>query len=188
MFLSSRQLDIYSIVNKFAKEQKMNFKTWAAVIAILLLLSIIIRSFVGFIVNYPWKVWTLVIIFTIAIVLWKALWWVFADKFGWKKVWVISLLLSLPCLLFGSQSIVFGMIGIFLFNITMPIALIALIKAMPKRRWLAFGLLCLALLLGSLPSLLGVDFSGIVNILLIILILISSFVLYFALDCLNIEE
>jgi hypothetical protein len=80
------------------------------------------------------------------------------------------------------------MIGIFLFNITMPIALIALIKAMPKRWWLAFGLLCLALLLGSLPSLLGVDFSGVVNILLVILILISSFFLYFALDCLNIEK
>ena len=188
MLLSSKQLDIYSIVNKFAKEQKTNFKTWIAVIAILLLLSIVIRSFVWFIVNYPWKVWTLVIIFTIAIVLWKALWWVLADKFGWKKVWVISLILSLPCLLFGSQSIVFGMIGIFLFNITMPIALIALIKAMPKRWWLAFGLLCLALLVGALPSLLGVNFTEITNVLLIVLILISSFVLYFALDWLEIEE
>jgi len=188
MFLSSKQLDIYSMVNKFAKEQKINFKTWVAVIAILLLLSIVIRSFVWFIVNYPWKVWTLVIIFTIAIVLWKALWWVLADKFGWKKVWVISLLLSLPCLLFGGQSIVFGIVGIFLFNITMPIALIALIKAMPKRWWLGFWLLCLALLIGALPSLLGVNFTEITNILLIVLILISSFVLYFALDWLWIEE
>lgn len=188
MLLSLKKDNIYETVNQFAKEQKSEFKVWVAVIALLLLLSIVIRSFVWFIVNYPWKVWTLVIIFTIAIVLWKALWWVLADRFGWKKVWVISLLLSLPCLLFGSQSIVFGMIGIFLFNITMPIALIALIKAMPKRWWLAFWLLCLALLVWALPSLLGVNFAQITNVLLIVLILISSFVLYFALDWLGIEE
>lgn len=188
IFLSSKNMNVYNIVNQFAKEQKSNFKMWVAVIAILLLLSIIIRSFVWFIVSYPRKVWTLVIIFTICIVLWKALWWVLADRFGWKKVWVISLLVSLPCLLFGSQSIVCGMIGIFLFNITMPIALIALIKAMPKRWGLAFGLLCLALLIGALPSLIGINFSEIMNVLLVVLILISSLVLYFALNWLWVEE
>ena len=188
MSLSSKNMNVYNIVNQFAKEQKSNFKMWVAVIAILLLLSIIIRSFVWFIVSYPRKVWTLVIIFTICIVLWKALWGVLADRFGWKKVWVISLLVSLPCLLFGSQSIVCGMIGIFLFNITMPIALIALIKAMPKRWWLAFGLLCLALLIWALPSLIWINFSEITNVLLIVLILISSLVLYFALDWLWVEE
>ena len=188
MFLSSKNMNVYNIVSQFAKENKMDFKVWVATISILLLLSIVIRSFVWFIVNYPWKIWTLVIIFTICIVLWKALWGVLADRFGWKKVWVISLLVSLPCLLFGSQSIVCGMIGIFLFNITMPIALIALIKAMPKRWWLAFGLLCLALLIGALPSLIGINFSEITNVLLIVLILISSLVLYFALDWLWVEE
>lgn len=188
MFLSSKNMNVYNIVSQFAKENKMDFKVWVATISILLLLSIVIRSFVWFIVNYPWKIWTLVIIFTICIVLWKALWGVLADRFGWKKVWVISLLVSLPCLLFGSQSIVCGMIGIFLFNITMPIALIALIKAMPKRWWLAFGLLCLALLIGALPSLIWINFSEITNVLLIVLILISSLVLYFALDWLWVEE
>ena len=188
MLLSTKKDSTYEIVNKFAKEHKINFKVWVWIIALLLLVSIVIRSFVWFIVNYPWKIWTLVIIFTICIVLGKALWWVLADKFGWKRVGVISLLLSLPCLLFGSQSIVFGMIGIFLFNITMPIALIALIKAMPKRWGLAFGLLCLALLIWALPSLLWINFAGITNILLMVLILISSFVLYFALDWLNIKE
>jgi len=188
MFISSKNINVYGIVNQFAKENKINFKKWIAVISILLLISIVIRSFVWFMVNYSWKVWTLLFIFTTAVVLWKSLWWVLADKFGWKKVWVISLLLSLPCLLFGEQSIVFWMLGIFLFNITMPIALIALIKAMPKRWWLAFGLLCLALLVGALPSLLGVNFAEVTNILLIVLILISSFVLYFALDWLNVEK
>ena len=188
MVLSAKKLDVYNIVNNFSNGQKSNFKVWITVIVLLLLLSIVIRSFVWFIVNYPWKVWTLLIVFTICIVLGKALWWVLADRFGWKKVWVISLLVSLPCLLFGSQSIVCGMIGIFLFNITMPIALIALIKAMSKRWWLAFGLLCLALLIGAFPSLIGISFTEITNILLIVLILISSFVLYFALDWLWIEE
>ena len=178
----------YDIVNNFSKENKIKFKTWVWIIALLLLISIVIRSFVWFIINYPWKIWTLLIIFTIFVMLGKSLWWVLADKFGRKKVWVISLLLSLPCLLFGGQSIVFGMIGIFLFNITMPIALIALIKAMPKRWWLAFGLLCMALLIWALPSLLWMNFVGITNILLIVLILISSLVLYFALDWLWIEE
>ena len=183
-----RNDNTYKIVNSFSKENKINFKVWVWIISLLLLISIVIRSFIWFIINYPRKIWTLLIIFTIFVMLGKSLWWVLADKFGRKKVWVISLLLSLPCLLFGSQSIIIWLIWIFLFNITMPIALIALIKAMPKRWWLAFGLLCLALLIWALPSLLLINFAEITNTLLILLILISSFVLYFALDWLWIEK
>ncbi len=188
IWFSTKKDDTYSIVNQFAEKEEINLKTWVILIVLLLLFSIVIRSFVWFIVNYSWKVWPLLIIFTISIVLWKALWWVLADKFGRKNVGVFSLLLSLPCLLFGEQSIVFWMIWIFLFNITMPIALIALIKAMPQRWWLAFGLLCMALLIWALPSLLGVNFAEITNILLVVLISISSLVLYFALDGLKVER
>lgn len=191
MWLSSRKHNTYNIVKQFAEKEKNNqikLQNIIVLIVLLLLLSIVIRSFVGFIVSYSWKVWSLAIIFMICIVLWKAIGWILADKFWRIHVWVISLLLSLPCLLAGEHFMILGMIWIFLFNITMSIALAALIKAMPNRWWFAFGLLCLALLIWALPSLLGVNFGWIKEELLIVLILISGLVLFVSLEKLGLKE
>ena len=191
MWLSSKNHNTYNIVKQFAEKEKNNqikLKNIIVLVILLLLLSIIIRSFVGFIVSYSWKVWNLAMIFMVYIVLWKAFWWVLSDKFWWIYVWVISLLLSLPCLLAGEHFIILWMIWIFLFNITMSIALAALIKAMPNRWWLAFWLLCMALLIWALPSLLGMNFGDIKDILLIVLICISSVVLFVSLEKLNIKK
>ncbi len=191
MWLSSKDHNTYNIVKQFAEKQKNNqikLKNIIIGIVLLLLISIVIRSFVWFIVSYSWKVWLFAIMFTASIVLWKFFWWIIADKFGRIRVWVLSLILSLPCLLLGEQSIICWMVWIFLFNITMSIALAALIKAMPNRWWLAFWLLCMALLVWALPSLLGINFDDIKNILLIVLIGISSVVLYVSLEKLNIKK
>ena len=191
MLLSSKKSSTYSIINSFAEKESVSQKQLQHIlvwIILLLVLSIIIRSFIWFIINYPWKAGTLLIIFTVCIVLWKAFWWIIADRFWWIRTWVSSLLLSLPCLLLWSHYIIFWMIGIFLFNITMSIALAWLIKVMPKRWGLAFGILCMWLLVWSVPVLLGCNFSWIMEILLIILILISSCVLYIALNKLGIKK
>lgn len=191
IIISSHNFNAHHIINNFSptlEKEKLNRKTPAIIIISLLILSIIIRSFIWFIVWYSRKTWWLLIAFTLCIVFGKFFGWIVADKFGWMRTWISSLLLSLPCLIFGEKFRILWMIGIFLFNITMSIALSALIQAFPKRQWFAFWLLCLALLIWALPSLLWITFTWSENILIFYLILLSTGALFLALHSLNIKK
>ncbi len=122
----------------------------------LLLLSVAIRAFLGFAIAMPWKsdaalMWALVL----SIAAGKALGGIVADRFGWMKTSVASLVVSAPLLAFASTSPAAGIIGFLLFNMTMPITLVALFKLMPGLPGFSFGLACLGLIIGSL-----VAFSG----------------------------
>ena len=191
IYFSSRKFLPYKLIQQFSNgymNKKLNWRISVVIIILLLLLSIVIRSFIWFLVTYSRKVWELLIIFTLSIVGGKALWWVLADKIGWMKVWISSLVLSIPCLLLGENMVVLWIVWIFLFNITMSIALAALVYVFPRRRWFAFWLLCLALLVWSLPFLLWMNFSDNRNIILTILILISVWSLFTALSSINIDK
>ena len=74
------------------------------------------------------------------------------DWLGARNVGVASLLLSLPCLAFGSSVPLVAMAGIVLFNLTMPITLCALASRLPGHPGLAFGVTTLALLIGNAPT------------------------------------
>ena len=120
---------------------------------LLLLLSIAIRSFVGFAVVFPWKSdATLLWVLTLSIVAGKAFGGLIADRFGWLRVSAASLILSAPLLAFGASNPILGMAGIFLFNITMPVTLVTIFRLFPSRPAFAFGIACMALLAGALPS------------------------------------
>ena len=104
-----------------------------------------------------------------------------ADKFGWIRVAVGALVLSIPFLVFGANIPYLAIVGMFLFNITMPITLVAISNILPGRPGFAFGLTCLALILGALPA-----FSGLKHVLggklfIFTIIVISSLALYYAL-------
>ena len=187
MYYSSKNFDAYQHILRFSKEHsKKDFLIPIVLIITMLLISIVIRSFVWFIVNFSWKSGFIISLgFVICIVLGKALWGVLADRFWWKKVWVASLLLSLPCLFFWELSPLIWMIGIFLFNITMPISFSWMVIAKPEKSWSLFWLLCLALLIGALPSLLQVDYQWNEDILLVYFILLSAFLVYSALTVLR---
>jgi len=131
---------------------------------------------------FPWKTnFDLLIILTSAVVLGKGLGGILADKFGWIQVAVGALVLSIPFLVFGTNIPYLAIVGMFLFNITMPITLVAISNIFPGRPGFAFGLTCLALILGALPA-----FSGLKHILggklfIFTIIIISSLALYYAL-------
>lgn len=128
-----------------------NKTNYAELVVILILLSVAIRSLVGLALIYPWKQdINLLIIFTLFVFLGKALGGIIGDRFGWMRVSVISLLISAPLLTLGSSSVLCRMIGIFLFNMTMPITLTAISNLLPGRAGLSFGLTTLALLVGAL--------------------------------------
>jgi FSR family fosmidomycin resistance protein-like MFS transporter len=131
--------------------QKPKFK--AEYIIYLILFVVAIRSLVGFAIIFPWKTdINLLVILTLAVALGKGLGGFLADKFGWMPVAVGSLVLSIPLLTMGASVPALGIMGMFLFNITMPVTLTMVSNLLPGKPGMAFGLTCAALLLGTLPA------------------------------------
>ncbi|MEI7497810.1 MAG: hypothetical protein WCK11_00820 [Candidatus Falkowbacteria bacterium] len=122
-----------------------------ALIILLLLIIVGVRSLVGIALVFPWKTQLILgITLVVTTVLGKAFGGAVADRFGWMKTAVVSLLIALPLLTFGAALPVLALIGVFFFQFTMPITLAGLAKILPGHEAFAFGLTCLALLLGSL--------------------------------------
>lgn len=155
---------------------------WFEVILGLLLLSVVIRSLVGFSLVMPWKADpALLILFTLMVVAGKALGGLLADKFGWITVGVGGLILSAPLLAFLASSPAAGMAGIFLFNLSMPITLICVSEMLPGVNGFAFGLTALALIIGALPTFTGMHTFFNQPVVILIAIIISFTALYAAL-------
>ena len=131
----------------YSTTSELNFKPYQFIM-LLLLSSISIRALIGFIANFSWKSDKLLLIYlTLAIVLGKGLGGIIGDRFGWRRVTVAGLILSAPLIAFGSYPVA-GIIGMFLFNMTMPITLTAVANLLPGYPGFAFGMTTLALITG----------------------------------------
>ncbi|MDR1874883.1 MAG: hypothetical protein LBQ90_07750 [Synergistaceae bacterium] len=121
----------------------------------LIFFSIAARSFVGLSLAFPWKGDSFLHAFALAAAAGggKALGGFLSDQFGFVRVCVGALLLSVPLLQWGSVSVAAGLAGCLCFQMTMSVTLLAYVKACPGREAWAFGLACLALFVGSLPLL-----------------------------------
>jgi FSR family fosmidomycin resistance protein-like MFS transporter len=75
-----------------------------------------------------------------------------ADRFGWIDLSMVALLICAPLLAFSGGDLWLALPGTLLFQMTMPVTLVAMFRLMPRRPALAFGSLCLALILGALPA------------------------------------
>jgi FSR family fosmidomycin resistance protein-like MFS transporter len=125
-------------------------KTVATTCVVALLVSIAVRSFGGLAVGAVHEgatgvLWGL----AIAGCLGKAAGGFVSDRLGWIKTSLVALLLSAPLLSFlvdSGASVVGGML---LFQMTMPVTLMAVYRALPREPGLAFGLTTLALLIGG---------------------------------------
>jgi len=165
------------------KSKKINY---LELMIMLLLLVILVRSFIGLALVFPWKSNpSLLFVLVFSVALGKALGGFLSDKFGWIRISVSALVLSAPLLIFGISNPIIGIIAMFLFNITTAVTLTALSNSLPGRPAFAFGLTCLALIIGALPTMfIPGSLSG--NSLAIILItLISALLLFFALRLRN---
>ena len=120
----------------------------------LLLLTVCIRSYTGGLFTYSWKSAPLMgFLFTLGIVMGKMAGGIIGDRVGWEKSSVVSLLLSLVLFHFAPSSPVLGIAGVLLFNMTMPITLMAIVNILGvSNAGTAFGLTTLALFVGTLPS------------------------------------
>jgi FSR family fosmidomycin resistance protein-like MFS transporter len=97
-----------------------------------------------------------------------------ADRLGWRLVAVPSLLLAAPMVAAGFHGLGAALAGMAIFQVTMPVTLAAIYLAIPKQPGLAFGLPCLALLLGALPGMTGALSPGAAREFAVPLILLSA--------------
>ncbi len=152
---------------------------WFEMVILLLLVSIAIRGMVGASLILPWKsnpAWFIAP--TLAVVLGKALGGILGDRFGWATVAVSGLIVSAPLLTFFAQIPAVAILGIFLFNLSMPVTLTCLAQMLPGRSGFAFGLTALALILGTLPTFTQLITLTSQQLFILIAILISVAALY----------
>lgn len=115
-------------------------------------LVVVLRSYLGMVLSFPWKTGGWAPALTCALVLGKAVGGFLGDRLGMVRAAILSLGLAavLFCL---SGSPWAGTAAVFLFNMTMPITLWAAARLLPPG--FAFGTLTFALFLGFLPVWLG---------------------------------
>jgi FSR family fosmidomycin resistance protein-like MFS transporter len=117
------------------------------------MLSIAIRSAIGFGVagvyaDTPSMLWYLVL----AAVAGKASGGFVSDWLGWIKTSLFALLVSASLLSYLVTDGPAAAIGMVLFQMTMPVTLLAMYRVFPDEPGLAFGLPTLALLVGAIPT------------------------------------
>ena len=121
----------------------------AAAIASLFIV-VCIRSYIGLTSNFEWKSqWHWGIILLIALVAGKSLGGVLSDRFGMRRVAIVSLCAAAILYAFPRNPWA-GSFAVFLFNMTMPMTLWALSRIFDHARGFAFGTLTVSLFLGFL--------------------------------------
>lgn len=117
----------------------------------LLFVVVALRSYLGITAGFDWQRggWAWMAVFAVA--LGKALGGFAADRLGLRLASTLSLGGAAVLFLF-SDSAIFGVLALFLFNMTMPITLFATARILRTMKGFSFGLLTFALFLGLLPT------------------------------------
>lgn len=124
------------------------------VAALVLLLAgvIMVRAYIGYYLPTSWnqtKVQTVFLFFTMGAG--KMLGGILSDRFGARRVGIVSCLLAVPALLFSDTIMWLSLIGVALFSMTMAITLGGLVSVLPQNPGVAFGITTIGLLLGTVP-------------------------------------
>lgn len=126
-------------------------------LSICCLLVVILRSYLGMAVAFPWKTGIFAgLLAVFAVAGGKMAGGFLAAWGGAERTAAVSLVLASVCYLFSSVMPI-GLAALFLFNMTMPVTLYWMILALPRKPGFAFGFLTFALFLGFLPSYLDVQ-------------------------------
>ena len=155
---------------------------YTALAVLFLLITVCIRSAVGLSVSFPWKSdIALLVTLTVFITLGKGLGGFIADYFGWIKISVGGLAISAIIMFWGAHYPMLGIFGMFLFNFTMPVTLVAISNMLPGRPGFSFGLTTLAILAGAFPNYLNFSHLLPKEIELLLLTLCSALCLFLGL-------
>jgi MFS transporter, FSR family, fosmidomycin resistance protein len=162
---------------------------WLAVLA-LLVVSVGIRSFVGFAGTYQCNKTSLLIMAGVPVAgfLGKLFGGFVSDRLGWIDTTVGALLVSAPLIAYSGGSPYAAVVGLLIFQMTMPVTLTAAYVALPTMPATAFGLPCLALIAGALPTFYPWGRAVYGSHLFLGLILASALAIYLALVLLGIRQ
>ncbi len=164
-------------INYTLRKKQVKMDTFDLVL-VFVLAVIVIRSLMGVALSFGWKSnLILLTALTVGIFLGKAVGGVLADRYGWRKITVGTLIISAPLVSFFGAVPLLAIVGMFLFNMTMPVTLTALANLFTGRPAFAFGLNCIALIGGALVVFGGIAiFSN--SVLSFATILFSALVLF----------
>lgn len=141
-------------------------------IILLTIFIVIARGYMGYGIPTSWNktvLQSVMLYFTMG--LGKALGGILSDAFGIRKIAIISIIGSLPFLLFGDQLMFVSLFGVLLFSMTMSITLALLVSVLKNNPGLAFGLTTIGLFLGTVPVFF-IRFNILINSLIIIILTI----------------
>ncbi|HEY5958850.1 MAG TPA: hypothetical protein VIV60_19950 [Polyangiaceae bacterium] len=124
-----------------------------AMLLLALLGSVFVRSFVGLGAAYQCPKLTFLIIGApVAAFLGKCAGGYVADRLGWVAVGAGAVAISAPLVAYNHGTISLALLGVMLIQSSMPVSLAAIYRLLPSKPATAFGLPCLALVVGSAPS------------------------------------
>ena len=133
--------------------KEVNDNIGDAFLIVLVLFVVTVRGYIGYAVPTDWNVSNfLTILLFVSMGAGKMLGGVLADKLGYKLTSFISLIASIPFLLFGNSIAVVSLVGVLLFNMTMPVTVGILYSRFPKNPGYAFGITTIGLFLGLVPQ------------------------------------
>lgn len=138
-------------------------------IIIIAVFVVIVRGYMGYGIPTSWNktiTQTVLLFFTMGIG--KALGGILSDKFGIKKIAILSTLFAIPFLCFGDKVMIVSLIGVLFFSMTMAITLGILVSVLKKTPGLAFGLTTIGLFLGTAP-IFFIKLTMIMNIIIIVI-------------------
>ena len=137
------------------------------------------RSFIGYAIPISWKkeLWQSFLLFGM-MGFGKAFGGYLSDKFGAKKVGVLSTLGCIPFLLIGNNFMIISILGVFCFSLTMSITFGMLLSVIKENPGVAFGVTTVGLYIGILPVFIFGKFETILSdIVIVILSLLSAYLL-----------
>lgn len=145
----NQPLSMRSVLEEHRESNHYVFYVTVMMIGLVFVVSL--RSYLGLALTFSWKSKMIYkVLLILAVVLGKAFGGIASDFFGERRTIVLSLSLAAICFLFANYPI-FGILAIFLFNMTMPITLHRILQVFPGAGGFAFGILTFALFLGYLP-------------------------------------
>ena len=152
-------------------------------VLILCIAAIVVRAYVGAIIPTGWRLTSVFMMAVPAICACagKIIGGFLSDKLGAPLVGTASLLLSVPFISLLPDMPVFGIIGLIMFNMAMPITLCAVAERLPNNPGLAFGFTTLGLLIGTVPTFLFAVGGTLATLLIAILTIGAALCLRFSL-------
>jgi FSR family fosmidomycin resistance protein-like MFS transporter len=153
--------------------------SWLALPIALLLGSVAVRAAIGGLLSGSWRTAAFTTFALAAAALTgKCIGGLLSDRLGWRSSSTLALLLAAPLVVAGLQQFDAALTGMLVLQFTMPVTLAAVYLALPRRPGLAFGLPCLALLIGALPGLMGLLDPVALKPLAAPLVLLSALMLF----------